>query len=417
MAPSMKEVGKQSTGRVERFVVIELDLMQTLAASLCVLFLGYFVNGKIPFLRRYSIPEPVVGGMLFALGVTILKTQWNVEFKLDMTLKTPLMIAFFTTVGLGARLSLLKVGGPKVLVFLLLSTVLVSLQNVVGMTVAWLTDAHPLVGLLAGSVTMVGGHGTGATFAGTFASRYNLQAAMELSMAAATFGLICGGLVGGPVAKRLIERFKLSSTATDGLGQLDVEEQSAIDLTPNLLLQTMLIVAIPMALGQLIYGVALSWGFRLPGFVWSLFLGIFVLNACEATGVYKVKAKAVDTIGTVSLSLFLAMALMSLKLWDLVNLAGPLLAVLLSQLVLVVSFSYFITFRVMGRDFDAAVMSAGQCGFGMGATPTAVANMEAVVARYGAAPVAFLVVPLVGAFFIDITNVFAIQLSILAIGG
>jgi len=293
----------------------------------------------------------------------------------------------------------------------------VALQNVVGKTVAWLTDAHPLVGLLAGSVTMVGGHGTGATFAGSFGGSHNLQAAMELAMASATFGLICGGLVGGPLAQRLIDKYGLRSTAHDGIGQLDVEEDNEIDLTPNLLLETMLLVAVPMALGQVLYRWSLAQGFSLPGFVWSLFLGIVLLNGFEFTGLYKVKAKAVDTIGTVSLSLFLAMALMSLRLWELVNLAGPLLAVLLAQLALVLLFAYYVTFRVMGCDFDAAVMAAGQCGFGMGATPTAVANMEAVVAHHGPAPVAFLVVPLVGAFFIDITNVFAIQLSIYMVGG
>lgn len=404
--------------REDRTLIIEFDLIQTLAAAMGVLFLGYFVNSKIPVLKRYSIPEPVVGGMLFAVLVTILQSQWGIEFKLDMTLKQPFMLAFFTTVGLGARLSLLKEGGPKVLVFLLLSTILVFTQNLCGMAMAWLTDAHPLVGLLAGSITMVGGHGTGANYGGIFADQYNLQAAMELAMAAATFGLICGGLIGGPVAKRLIERFDLKPRARDGIGQLDVEEDNELlDLTPNLLLQTLLIVAVCMAGGQLIYAWASGLGFKLPGFVWSLFLAIGVLNVSESTGLYQVKDKAVDTIGTVSLSLFLAMALMSLKLWQLVNLAGPLLAILVSQLVLVVLFAYFVTFRIMGRDFDAAVMAAGQCGFGMGATPTAVANMEAVVARYGPAPVAFLVVPLVGAFFIDITNVFVIQISIAMVGG
>ena len=398
-------------------MIIELDLIQTFAAAMVVLFLGYFVNGRISFLKRYSIPEPVVGGMIFALLVTVLQSQWGIQFKMDMTLKKPLMLAFFTTVGLGARLSLLKVGGPKVLIFLFLTTILVAIQNLLGMTVAYLTDAHPLVGLLAGSITMVGGHGTGATFAGNFGGSHNLQAAMELAMAAATFGLVCGGLIGGPVAKRLIEKYRLEAAAEEGIGQLDVEENNEVDLTPNLLLETMLIVAIPMAFGQLLYHWSLAQGFSLPGFVWSLFIGIIILNVCDVTGVYEVKAKAVDTIGTISLSLFLAMALMSLRLWQLVNLAGPLLAVLLAQLTLVMMFAYHVTFRVMGGDFDAAVMAAGQCGFGMGATPTAVANMEAVVAQNGPAPVAFLVVPLVGAFFIDITNVFAIQMSILLVGG
>ena len=237
-------------------------------------------------------------------------------------------------------------------------------------------------------------------------------------MAAATFGLVCGGLVGGPVARKLITKYNLKSESPTGIGQLDVEEDNdVLDLTPNLLLEGMLVVSIPMALGQILYRMALGYGISLPGFVWSLFLGILILNVTDLTGIYEVKTKAIDTIGTVSLSLFLAMALMSLRLWELVNLAGPLLAILFTQMVIVVSFAYFITFRIMGSNYDAAVMAAGQCGFGMGATPTAVANMESVVSKYGAAPVAFLVVPLVGAFFIDITNVFAIQISLLMIGG
>jgi ESS family glutamate:Na+ symporter len=387
-------------------------------AAMLVLFLGYFVTKRISFLEKYSIPEPVVGGILFALLVTVLKSGWNISFELDMTLKTPLMIAFFTTIGLGAKLSLLKEGGLKVFIFLSVSMVLVMCQNVAGMTVAYMTDAHPLVGLLAGSITMVGGHGTGATFAGSFLQSHNLQASMELAMAAATFGLVFGGLVGGPVAQRLIKKHKLKSSAKTGIGQLDVEEDNdTLDLTPNVLLEGMLVVSIPMALGQILYHAALGYGISLPGFVWSLFLGILILNVTDITKIYEVKTKAIDTIGTVSLSLFLAMALMSLKLWELVNLAGPLLAVLITQMVIVVSFAYFITFRIMGSNYDAAVMAAGQCGFGMGATPTAVANMESVVAKYGAAPVAFLVVPLVGAFFIDITNVFAIQIALWMIGG
>ncbi len=392
---------------------MHFDLVQTLCISLLVLFVGYFVNSRIPFLRRYSIPEPVVGGILFALAATFLKYRWNLALDFDPSLKKPFMIAFFTTVGLGARLSLLRKGGPKLVLFLALTAVLVFLQNAVGVFIARLTDAHPMIGLLAGSITMVGGHGTGATFSGMFAERYNLTGALELAMASATFGLICGGLIGGPIARRLITGNGLKSEAGEGIGQLDVEEQQEVDLTPYLLLETLLVVSIPMAGGRMLYEyVSGRFGLTLPSFVWSLFLGILVLNVSEYTGLYKVKDKAVDTIGTISLSLFLAQALMSLKLWQLVNLAGPLVAILLAQLLLVGAFAYFVTFRLMGSDYDAAVMAAGQCGFGMGATPTAVANMEAVVAAHGAAPVAFLVVPIVGAFFIDIVNVCSIQLFI-----
>lgn len=394
-------------------MTISLGLIETGAAALAVLFLGYFLNWAIPPLKNYNIPEPVVGGIAFAVVISVLYSQFGVELILDMTLKTPLMLVFFTTVGLGASLKLLKKGGPRVLLFLALATVYLLLQNGVGVTLALLTDLHPLLGLLAGSITLSGGHGTGATYAEIFSGVHNLQGTMELAMACATFGLVLGGIIGGPVARRLILRNKLKP---DPDAVADLEDSITYDpedrdrVTPRRMMETMLIITICMAVGMWIYDYFMSIGVTVPSFICALFLGMLCTNVFDFTKFYELNKETVDLWGTIALSVFLAMALMSLRLWELLNLAGPILLILVAQTCLLASFAYFITFRVMGRDYNAAIIAGGHCGFGLGATPTAVANMESLVSRYGPSPQAFLVVPMVGAFFIDITNALVIQL-------
>ena len=393
-------------------ITFELDLIQTTAAALAVLFLGYLLNRLIPPLRNYNIPEPVVGGIAFATASSILYSQLGVEITFDMTLKTPLMLIFFTTVGLGASLKLLARGGPKVLLFLAVATVFLFLQNGTSLLMAWAADVHPLQGLITGSITLSGGHGTGVTYADMFANINNLQGAMELSMASATFGLVLGGLIGGPVAKRLVDRYKLEPSdppevQTEGV-TYSLEDIDRI--TPRHMMETLLIITACMTGGGMVFNLLRSHGLTLPAFVCTLFLGVIVTNVFELTRVYTINKETVDQWGTIGLSVFLAKALMSLKLWELLNLALSMLMILVVQTVLLCLFAYFVTFRVMGKDYDAAVIAGGHCGFGMGATPTAVANMEALVSRYGASPQAFLVVPMVGAFFIDITNALVLQL-------
>jgi glutamate:Na+ symporter, ESS family len=394
-------------------MTIQLGLVETGAAALAILFFGYLLNWLIPFLRNNNIPEPVVGGLAFALVSSITYSLFDVSIVFDMTLKTPLMLVFFTTVGLGASLKLLVKGGPKVLLFLALASVYLLLQNGLGIGLAYLTDLHPLLGLMAGSITLSGGHGTGATYAEIFTNVHNLQSTMELAMACATFGLVLGGLIGGPVTKRLVQKYALKPEGD--FGPLHDSEEVTYDpedkdrVTPRAMMATMLIISLCMALGNLIYQYLMDAGVTVPAFICSLFLGMALTNLLDFTGVYRISKETVDLWGTISLSVFLAMALMSLRLWELLNLAGPMLFILLMQTSLMAVFAYFVTFRVMGKNYDAAIMAGGHCGFGLGATPTAVANMEALVSRYGPSPQAFLVVPMVGAFFIDITNALIIQ--------
>jgi glutamate:Na+ symporter, ESS family len=392
-------------------MLIELDLIETSAAALAILFLGYLLNHVIPTLKRNNIPEPVVGGLAFAALSSLAFAQFDLAIRFDMTLKTPLMLVFFTTVGLGASLKLLARGGPKVMLFLGVASLYLVVQNATGVSLAWAMDMHPILGLVAGSVTLSGGHGTGVTYAEVLRDVHNMRGTMELAMASATFGLVLGGTIGGPVTRRLMEKYDLKPAARPAEQTKDVtyslEDEDRT--TPRKMLETLLIIAVCMAGGGGLYTWLSGVGITIPAFVCSLFLGLIVVNVADLTGLYRIHREALDQWGTISLSVFLAMALMSLRLWELMDLAGPMLVILLVQSLVMAAFAYFVTFRVMGKDYDAAIMAGGHCGFGMGATPTAVANMEALVSRYGASPQAFLVVPMVGAFFIDITNALILQ--------
>ncbi len=394
-------------------MTIELGLVETAAVALLVLFTGYLLNGLVPFLKNNNIPEPVTGGMVFAILSTLAYSFFDFSFKFDMALKVPLMLVFFTSVGLDASVKLLAKGGPKLFIFLILATVFLFVQDGVGVLLAKLFDMHPLMGLVAGSITLTGGHGTGVTYAEIFNDVYNIQGTMEMAMACATFGLVLGGLIGGPLGKTLIKKYDLGpdpgavALPTDDIVTYDPEDRDQV--TPRRMLETLLMITICVALGTHIYEFVMSRGITIPSSFVALFLGMIITNFLDVTKVYEINKETVDLWGTMALSLFLAMALMSLRLWELMNLAGPMLLILLAQTVTMVLFAYFVTFRVMGRDYDAAIMAGGHCGFGLGATPTAVANMESLVSRFGPSPQAFLVVPLCGAFFLDVTNALVLQ--------
>jgi ESS family glutamate:Na+ symporter len=384
----------------------EVDATGTLALAMLVLFGGSFVIGRVSFLRENNIP---VGGILFALITALLYTQAGLELSFDMELRNPMMLAFFTTIGLGANLRMLARGGPQLLVFGFVCLGYLIVQNGLGVAAAIGLDLHPLVGMLSGSITLSGGHGTGAAFAQRFADVQNLAGAMELAMACATFGLIIGGIIGGPVAGRLIKGNQLTPSS-DAQGETPLEVEELEDpITTQTLLQTLFWVVACLVGGGAIAAALADAAFTLPSFIWSLFLGVVIRNAAELTGWIRVHRATVDMVGTLSLSLFLAMALMALRIWELVSLAGPLLVLLAVQAVGMAGFAYLVTFRALGRSYDAAIIAGGHCGFGMGATPTAVANMEALTDRFGPSPQAFLVVPLMGAFFIDLLNAIVIQ--------
>jgi ESS family glutamate:Na+ symporter len=389
-------------------MTFDLNATQTLAMALAVLYLGSFVIARVGFLRDNNIPIPVVGGILFALVTTLLYVGWDIGASFDMGLKGPLMLAFFASIGLGADLRQLSRGGPQLLVFAAVCALYLIVQDTLGVLAAVGLDLHPLIGLLSASITLSGGHGTGAAYAQQFSDVHNLAGAMELALACATFGLVIGGLLGGPIAGRLIRRHRLEPEERVH----DVEHPSEAEEAPigsGTLLLTLFQLTLCLIGGGLLADAFAGASFRLPSFVWCLFIGVLIRNLAPLTPRLTVHRPTVDAMGFLALSLFLAMALMSLRLWELVGLAGPLLVILLAQTLGMAAFATFVTFRVMGRRYDAAVMAGGHCGFGMGATPTAVANMEALTRRYGPSPQAFLVVPLMGAFFIDFLNAIVIQ--------
>lgn len=394
-------------------MTIVVGVTETLFVALIILFSGYFLNSKISFLRSNNIPEPVVGGITFSLLMTLAHAYFTIDFQFDMSLKNPLMTMFFTTVGLGASFNLLLKGGPKVILFLAVASLYLIVQNAIGITYALSTGMEPLMGLIAGSVTLSGGHGNGATYADLFINEYMMPTnTFELAMASATMGLILGGLVGGPVSRRLISR---NSLTADELGS-DVDETVTFNpedydlVTPRKMMETLFFILLCMVFGQQLYLNLKSYGIVLPAFLIPLLLGVVATNLSELNKKIRISKACVDLWGTMALSIFLAMALMSLKIWELGNLAGSMLFLIFLQAILLMLFAYFVTFRVMGGNYNAAIIAGGHCGFGLGATPTAVANMESLVARYGPSPQAFLVVPLVGAFFIDITNALIIQI-------
>jgi ESS family glutamate:Na+ symporter len=397
-------------------LVFKLDMVQTLALAAVILFVGYGVRRRVGVLNRYNIPAPVIGGFLFAALALALRLQGVVAFEFDTALQTPLMIAFFTSIGLGASLALLKVGGPQVLLFWVLASTLAAVQNGVGVLLAKGLGVHPFLGLIAGSITMTGGHGTGAAFGKLMEEQFAFGGAVTLAMAAATFGLVSGGLIGGPVATALITRNRLK---TPGAGAGDASLAPAVEAmgleseidtepageapTAYTLLKTITVILVAMWAGSLLSR-WLGQYVTLPAYIWAMIIAAIIRNGDDVLRRIRLDQRVVDDLGTIALSLFLAMALMSLKLWELLDLAVPMLVILAAQVTMMAAFAYFVTYRVMGRDYDAAVMAGGHCGFGLGATPNAVANMEAIVERFGHAPRAFLVVPMVGAFFIDFTN-------------
>jgi glutamate:Na+ symporter, ESS family len=396
-------------------MVIEVPLPLTVVFAIVVLLIGRWLIARIGFLAYYSIPEPVVGGLIVAVGLTLARIGTGAELSFDMGLQSPLLLIFFSTVGLGADLRTLAQGGRKLLVLLAVVVVALILQNVVGVAVAIGLDLNPLMGILGGSATLAGGHGTGAAYGQLFGEVNGLQGAVEVAMACATFGLILGGVLGGPVAQWLIRRHRLQPVAQTpaplGPGTLPKDERRA--LSPESLIETILILMFCLGVGGLLAEHLSIPGITLPTFVWCLLVGIVVRNALglsrRLSQYWRIDGPTIELMGTVSLSLFLAMALMSLRLWELVNLALPILVVLAAQAVLAVCLVVFLTFHVMGRNYDAAVIAAGQCGFQLGATPTAIANMQAVTSRHGVSPIAFLLVPIIGAFLIDICNALVIQ--------
>jgi glutamate:Na+ symporter, ESS family len=387
---------------------LKLDLLQTLSLAAVVYFLGIQLRRRIAWLDRLNIPAAVVGGLLFTTLVLLLR-QRSIHVQLDTSMQATLSVAFFTSIGMGASLALLRAGGIQVLVFLLVATLFCLVQNFVGISIALGFDENPLLGVMAGSVTLVGGPATGLAFAPVF-EQAGLRGAGPLALTAATAGIVCGGLVGGPVGTYLIRRYGLkpaSTKAEELRAELDTQPETLVvevEREDSSFIRNLVLLGVAMGVGSLVSAQIQSLGVTLPAYIGAMLVASVLRNLDDGTGWLRIDERAMEFSGNLALNIFLVVALMSLKLWELAGLALPLFVILVAQVIIVVLFALTASFRVMGRDYESAVMASGFIGFVLGTTANAVANMRALVARFGPAPRAFLVVPLVGAFFIDFAN-------------
>lgn len=406
--------------------MLHLDQVQTVALAGIVLFVGYGIRRVIPVLARYNIPAPVVGGLLVAVAITAARARGAALAEFNTGLQSPLMIAFFTTIGFGASFALLRIGGPAVVLFFLASSVMAVLQNVIGAAAAMALGQPPLLGVLAGSVTLTGGPATGLAFAPLF-EQAGVQGAATLAVAAAMVGIVAGGIVGGPLGTWLIgKRRRVAASRApdnkDGSEPARVAAHVVEDRLPEPLqrapededveayglLKSVVLILAAMWAGSWLTGWFASIGVTLPAYIGAMLVAAALRNLDDGIKVIGISQRTVDDLGSTALSLFLVMALMTLKLWDLVGLALPLTIMLALQVAAIALVAAGPVFWLMGRDYEAAVVSSGFTGFMLGTTANAMANMKALVERYGPAPKAFLVVPMVGAFFIDFVNALVI---------
>jgi ESS family glutamate:Na+ symporter len=389
----------------------KLDLLQTLSLAALVYFGGIQLQKRVGWLDRLNIPAAVIGGLLFTMLVMLLRQQ-GIGVQLETALQPVLSVAFFTSIGMGASVALLRVGGIQVLIFLVLATLFCFVQNFLGIAIALGFDENPLLGVMAGSVTLVGGPATGLAFAPLF-EEAGLRGAGPLALTAATGGIVCGGLVGGPVGTYLIRRFGLRPAEPKATTREEIESELEaapetivveVDREDTPLMRNFAVLALAMVLGSQVSSYIQSLGITMPGYIGAMLVASVLRNLDDGTGWLRIDQRAMEFMGNLALNIFLVVALMSLKLWELAGLALPLFLILVAQVTIVMLFALTVSFRTMGKDYESAVMASGFIGFVLGTTANAVANMRALVARFGAAPRAFLIVPLVGAFFIDFTN-------------
>lgn len=382
---------------------LNFNMAETLAISILVLLLGREIKKRVNFLERFFIPAPVVGGVIFSILLLIGHNTGAFSFSFDNVLKDFLMTIFFTTIGFTASGKLLKKGGVGVVVFLITATVLVIIQDIVGVSMAKMFGEHPLLGLAVGSVPLTGGHGTSGAF-GPVLEEFGVTGGLSVSIAAATYGLIAGCLIGGPVAKRLRERYNLKPSLEDREGTVEsLEENEEKSVSEETLFNAVVVIALSMGIGYCIAPFLKKYGIVIPAYIGPMFIAAIIRNIADMQK-KNLPMNEIAITGNIALSLFLAMALMTLKLWELADLAIPIISILLVQTVIMALYAYFVTFKFNGKDYDAAVMATGHCGFGLGATPNAMANMEVFTKENGPAPRAFFVLPVVGALFIDFTN-------------
>ncbi len=378
-------------------------MYQTLAVAVLVLMLGAYLKKKIHFLEQFCIPAPVVGGLLFAIFTCVCYVTGVAEFSFDDILREVCMVFFFTSVGFQANLKVLKSGGRSLIVFLGLVITLIILQNLVAVGMSKLLGLNPLIGMCTGSIPMVGGHGTAGAF-GPVLEDFNIDGATTICTAAATFGLICGSLVGGPLGKRLIEKRDLLKTAIPEDDSLLVEDEEKHERHTNMYAMAVFQLILAIGLGTVFSYFLTKTGMTFPIYIGAMIAAALFRNIGEYSGKFTIHMGEINDLGGISLSLFLGIAMITLKLWQLADLALPLFILLAAQALLICVFTYFVEFNIMGRDYDAAVLVAGTCGFGMGATPNAMANMQAICEKYTTSVKAYLLIPLVGSLFADFIN-------------
>ena len=415
---------------------VNLNIYQTLAAATAVYYVGVLLRIKVPFLRRYCLPAPVIGGIIFAILNAILYTNGIWTYKQDTIMQNVCMMLFFTSIGYTASISLIRKGGSLVAKMAVLTALLILCQNAIGIALAHVFDLSPLMGLATGSIPMVGGHGTSGSF-GPVLESVGLDNATTIAFAAATFGLVSGSLLGGPMGEFLVRHYGLTSIAeeerldpantSDELEKLeqaahgerkaiDEEKRAGQSINNYRFMNALAHLLIAMGLGTVISQLFISAGLVFPNYIGSMLVATIIRNISDYTHAYKIYQRESEVLGNLGLTIFLSCALMSLKLWQLSDLAIPMMVMLLSQVLFLALFAKFLIFRVMGRNYEAAVMAAGTCGFGLGATPNAIANMSVMVERFGPAPTAFFVIPLIGALIVDFVNssIVTVLLNLLA---
>ena len=378
-------------------------MYQTIAVAVVVLILGAFLKRKISFLEKFCIPAPVIGGLIFAIFTLICYSTGILEIDFDDTLKEVCMVFFFTSVGFQANLKVLKSGGKPLLIFLVLVIILIITQNFTAIGLANLLGLDSLTGMTTGSIPMVGGHGTAGAF-GPVLEDFGISGATTVCTAAATFGLVAGSLMGGPIGNRLIKKHNLLETIKNDDDTLLVEEEEKHERHFSMYAPAVFQLIIAVGIGTIFSKLLSLTGMTFPIYIGAMIAAAIMRNIGEYTGKITIHMGEINDLGGICLSLFLGIAMITLKLWQLADLALPLVILLAGQVALMFLFSYFVVFNVMGRNYDAAVLVAGTCGFGMGATPNAMANMQAICEKYEPSVKAYLIIPIVGSLFADFLN-------------
>lgn len=390
---------------------MQFDSRETLILAIIVLFLGRFINKKVNFLKVYNIPEPVTGGVIASIIFSSFYFLLDLSISFSLDQRDSLLVVFFTCIGLSSKFSTLLQGGKTLVILLIIAISYLFIQNFTGIGVALTTGLEAQTGVLSGSVSLSGGHGTAIAWSPIFVNDYGITNAVEIGIACATFGLVLGGIVGGPIANYLITKYNLKSDSKENIS-IGSRDEKKKEITVDSAYSFILVLCIAIGIGLEFHKITQSIGLKLPVFVSCLFAGILLTNTIPYIWkkvYWPTNTPTLSLVSDYSLGLFLSMSLMSLQLWTLVDLALPIILLLLAQVVVVSLFTIFILFRVLGKSYDAAIISSGYAGLALGATPTAIANMTAVTKKYGASPQAFIVIPLIGAFFIDIANALVIQ--------